>query len=128
MRAITRPAIAEAPISPSIIGVRNIPEGVGATPLTTCMNIGTKVMVPNIAPPTISPTRFDTTKLLIRNRPSGRIGSFAARSVRTKPAKDIASSPISASIPGLRHGRLTPPMEKISTVQDSVAASSTAPR
>ena len=64
---------------PSVIGISWRPEAVGVAPCAICRNSGTKVMAPNIAAPATKPMAEVTQNTFIRKRPSGRIGSGAAR-------------------------------------------------
>ena len=77
------PEAIETSSSPAISGSRYSPEMVGEMPRTTWKNAGRYVIAPNIAKPTMKPTRLVTEKVRSLNRCSGSTGSAARRSTST---------------------------------------------
>ena len=85
---------------PSVIGMSCSPDSVGVRPWAICRKIGRKVTAPNSDAPVMKPMAEVTQNTFIRNRPSGRIGSGAARSIRMKATSAATARTPSPTIMG----------------------------
>jgi hypothetical protein len=96
VREMIWPEVIETVSRPTISGSRYRPEMVGEMPRTTWKKAGRNAIAPNIAKPTMKPTRLVTEKVRSLNRCSGRIGSAARRSTSTN--RPISIAPATARI------------------------------
>jgi hypothetical protein len=84
--ATTVAAAIDVTSSPATSGSTCRPDAVAETPLTYCRCVGRNVMAPSIANPTMNASTTQTEKTDERKSRSGRIGSTARDSKRTKSA------------------------------------------
>ncbi len=72
---IAIPEKIDVPMSPTIIGIISSPDSAADVPEDICRNVGTKPIAANIPIPSTSPIAVALTKIGLRNRLSGMIGS-----------------------------------------------------
>src|SRR5947209_2096601 len=94
---------------PTTIGRVRRPEVVAETPLTYCMNVGRKVIAPNIANPTTNDSTQHTVNTGLPNSRIGRIGWrewFSTQTNTPSATAALANRPIIVAEP---HGWTVPP-------------------
>ena len=106
---MTRPLAIEVMSIPSIIGISCNPEAVGLSPFTTWRKIGRYVIEPNMARPTIRPTELAIANVPLRNKLSGKIGSWARASAATNANRPMSPTAMNPRVTGDAQGRVVPP-------------------
>src|SRR5919204_5548940 len=122
------PERGEAPSRPNISGSSSRPELVALAPVTSCRYRGKKLITPNMANPMMKLTALDTSKVELRNRVSGMMGSAARRSTSAKAVSRTGAASPRPTIVEDPQAYSAPPQVVRSTTQATPAASRAAPR
>ena len=119
----------EVPIRPTIMGSISSPDSAAEVPEDICRNVGTKAMAANMPRPRVKPMAVALTKIRLRNRLSGMIGSSARRSTMTKAAAATSRPAPKAQVRGESQPSSFLPPKSVKKIRQVVATeSSSTPR
>ena len=111
------------------MGSISSPDSAAEVPEDICRNVGTKAIAENMPRPRVNPMAVALTKIRLRNRLSGMMGSSARRSTITKAAADRTMPAPKAQVRGESQPSSFLPPKSVKKMRQVVAAdSSTTPR
>jgi hypothetical protein len=107
---------------PTVIGSISRPELAADRPEAICRNVGMNAIAENMPRPTAAPSVVATTKVRLRNRVMGMIGSAARSSTATKTAAETTSAASSDS--ACQEPQPSRPPKSVNRISDVVVADS----